>query len=49
MKLRETWHVVITVAVLPAAETSANAPKKKRQLSEETKMRHATENAAKDL
>jgi len=49
MKLRETWHVLTTIAVLPAAETAPDAPKKKRQLSEETKMRHATKNAAKDL
>ena len=39
----------MTIAVLPATETAPDAPKKKRQLSEETKMRHATENAAKDL
>ena len=39
----------MTIAVLPAAETAPNAPKKKRQLSEETKMCHATENAVKDL
>ena len=48
-KLRETWHVITTVAVSPVAEPALNAPKPKRQFSQETKMRHATENAAKEL